>query len=433
MKSRIPTVSTLDNLRFTMFHVLPYYLRGIFTRSRGWISVLSFLGLHPFSVPFGNHLKRKYGGEYFYINMGGRKSLLVLDIEGVRRILDNSPALYAETATKRDGMSHFQPRAVTISRGNDWAQRREFNETVLYSAARIHPDAQYFLDKIRIAVRDVQPTCWNDFERMFDRIMLKVVFGDAANATELSRTLRKLMRTGNRPGGRIDAPLLARFRGALRRQIHSPAAHGLVARCAGAVKSGAIQPEGQIPHWMFAIKETVAANTARALALIVAHPDDESLVREEMRRADLSTPAGIDGLTHLEGCVQEAMRLWPTTPLLVRETVKRDTLGGAVIPANTQVLIFNNYNSRDTESYADADRFKPAIWKDNRADDRFNHLSNGRQICAGKNLALFIAKAVLASLLDGRQYRLERPPLNPARLPYTYNYFKLKFTRTTDS
>jgi hypothetical protein len=43
-----------------------------------------------------------------------------------------------------------------------------------------------------------------------------------------------------------------------------------------------------------------------------------------------------------------------------------------------------------------------------RSDYRFNHLSNGTQVCAGKSLALFIAKAAIATLLVTRTLRLEK-------------------------
>ena len=67
-------------------------------------------------------------------------------------------------------------------------------------------------------------------------------------------------------------------------------------------------------HWMFAMWETLGANTVRALAAILAHPDVEGYVRGEMAMADPSTATGIVRLPYLEGCLQEAMRLWPTTP-----------------------------------------------------------------------------------------------------------------------
>jgi cytochrome P450 len=183
-------------------------------------------------------------------------------------------------------------------------------------------------------------------------------------------------------------------------------------------------------HWLFAMKDTLAENVARALALIVAHPFAEKRVREEMGQADLASAPSIHGLTYLEACIQEAMRLWPTTPLLVRETVVADVLRDTVIPPATQVLILNSLNHRDDEALASADTFTPDRWQPGRIDFRFNHFSNGPQVCAGKDLALFVAKAVVATLLGESRYALVRPALDPSKpLPHAYNYYRLMLSR----
>ena len=158
--------------------------------------------------------------------------------------------------------------------------------------------------------------------------------------------------------------------------------------------------------------ETLATNTMRALALIVSDAGVEQRVREEIREHGIQTPEGVDKLDLLEGCVQEAMRLWPTTPMLMRQTLQRVVLGGNSISSGTQVVIPNGFAHRDWETNPDAGNFRPDFWLDKRSDYRFNHLSNGTQACAGKSLALFIAKAVLANLLVRGRYILKRPKLN---------------------
>src|SRR3712207_8350418 len=104
------------------------------------------------------------------------------------------------------------------------------------------------------------------------------------------------------------------------------------------------------------MRDTLGANAYRALAAIVASDEVEDRVRAEMDDADLTDAAAVDGLRYLEGCLQEAMRLWPTTPLLARETTRETTLAGEKLDEGTQVLISNVFNHRDAEEVPDADR-----------------------------------------------------------------------------
>jgi len=179
---------------------------------------------------------------------------------------------------------------------------------------------------------------------------------------------------------------------------------------------------------MFAMKDTTATNTARALALILAHPEVERRVREEIAAADPASPEGIDGLRYLEACVHEAMRLWPTTPLLSREALRDDTIDGATVPKGSQVLIPNTFLHRDGKAFPEADTFSPDRWLSGDGyGARFQHFSSGPQGCAGVHIAVFLAKAVIATLLR-RRYALLGPALDAGKpLPHGYNYFQVRF------
>ena len=84
--------------------------------------------------------------------------------------------------------------------------------------------------------------------------------------------------------------------------------------------------------------------------MIVADSSVADRVREEIAGGDLRDPSFVDGLKYLEGCLQEAMRLWPTVPLLARETTEPTELAGAEIDEGTQVMILNTFNHRDPEA-----------------------------------------------------------------------------------
>jgi cytochrome P450 len=435
MARTIPTVSVSDSVAFNLGHILPYYLRGIFTKNEFWISFWNRVHRDPLAVNFIRRIRQKYKSDYFYIYLLRTKSLVILDPDGIRHVLDHSPLPYAaDPDLKRRGMSHFQPNALTISRGAEWKDRRHFNEAVLASGQRIHPYAIHFHRAIEQGTEGLTANLgeylvWDHFDHLFKRITLEIIFGhEARDDTALADRLTALMRESNRVFLLGKSKEFDLFYARIRQHLRAAENGSLASMCKHAPSTGVTKIENQIPHWMFATMETLATNTMRALALIVSHPDAEYRVRQEFQQYDPRAPEGIDRLNYLEGCIQEAMRLWPTTPMLTRQTVQHDVLDGNDIPSGTQVVILNGFNHRDWETDPDAGNFRPEFWLEKRSDYRFNHLSNGTQVCAGKSLALFIAKAVIATLLLRGRYVLRKPRLNSGRpLPFQYDDFATCF------
>jgi len=89
---------------------------------------------------------------------------------------------------KRKGMSAFQPTALTLSRGDLWADRRSFAEAVLDTGRPIHRLGQRFA---AVAVEEAdavlglgRPVTWADVHEAFQRLTRRVVIGaDAADDT----------------------------------------------------------------------------------------------------------------------------------------------------------------------------------------------------------------------------------------------------------
>jgi cytochrome P450 len=380
-------------------------------------------------------LRRKHGGEGARL-LGGRIVVLWGDA-AIREVLDQSADVYASDAgAKAKGMCHFQPDALTISRGEDWRDRRAFNEAVLATPERVHPDGARFVAVVadEVARLRIGPSLeWADFEGLFDRITLRVVFGDRARGDrELTKLLEDLMAEANRIAGLGESEKLYDFLGRLERQLVDPEPGSLVARIADAPQSDRTRVVHQIPHWIFAMRDTLGANAFRALATIVADPAVCERVRAELDGADLADPSAIDGLRYLEGCLHEAMRLWPTVPLLAREATRETTLAGAKLDEGTQVMMINAFNHRAPEGVPDADRLNPERWANGQSDYRFNHLSNGTQDCPGGALVLLLGKAVLARMLDEYELTLREPRLVPSDpLPAMVDFFAIRFDAAT--
>lgn len=447
MFHRVARASLLDSLRFNLLHVLPLGLQGTFRKRPFWVRVVGRLHPDPLGMRFVKRLKAKYNSAFVDLRMLTRRTRLILDPTGVREVLDRSPDAYADPPSKRSGMSVFQPSAVTVSRQPEWEVRRRFNDLVL-SAAVASPLDEHVLSVVRDEVgrwhaRGTDRLVWADLQEIFDRVALRVIFGDAARDDRLLlNALDALMYRANRVlFRRRDRRTLAALDAGIRRHQERADANSLVGVGQRVLREPQHWPEGklppaevvraagQVPHWMFAMKDTVTANVASALALLATHPETARAVRAALAPGP-ATAAALHVATLLEGCVQEAMRLWPTTPMLLREAVSAGVLGEGHGPG-LQVLIWNAATHRDRDTAPDADRFNPHRWAVAVPPVQFNHLGGGRQVCAGKRLALFLAKAVLAELVARARVTLDRPRLAPRTLlPEAFDWFSFRATAT---
>jgi cytochrome P450 len=430
---KIEDASLAESLQFVATGLLPSLARGLFKPRRGAMKRLTALETDARAIRALSSIREKHGGDGVRLLRG--KMALLWGAPAIREVLDNSASTYAsDGGAKRKGMDHFQPDALTISRGEEWRDRRAFNESVLASSERLHPFAQRFAEVVRDEVDRLRigPELeWKAFEGLWDHITLRVIFGDHARGDqELTDLLAKLMNQGQRlvGAGEPNDDYYEMY-GKIERYLKDPQEGSLVAHVAQAPQSDRTRVAHQVPHWMFAMRDTLGANAYRALALIVADPSLCSRVREEISGADLSDPAAIDGMQLLEGVLHEAMRLWPTTPLLARETTRDVELGGARLEEGTQIFMLNIFNHRAPEGIDDANRVVPERWAgDHPAEYRFNHLSNGSQDCPGGPLVLLLGKAVLAHMLDQWSFKLLEPSL-PAGgdQPAMLDFFAIRF------
>jgi cytochrome P450 len=427
----LPAASLPEALSILLTGVVPALVRGLFAPRRWAMKLLTALDAEDRTVSVLSGVRRKHDGQGVRL-LGGR--LVVLWGEGaIKDVLDRSADVYAsDSGAKGKGMSHFHPDALTLSRGEEWRDRRAFSESVLATPERVHPFAARFLvviaDEVeRLGLGDTLD--WERWERLFDRIALRVIFGDQAREDqELTSLLEKLMGEANRLVGLSRGQAYYDLYARLERYVRDPGSESLVSRIDGAPHTDTTRIAQQIPHWMFATRDTLGANAYRALAAIVADPEVEQRVRGELEGADPTDPAAVDGLRYLEGCLQEAMRLWPTTPLLARETTRETTLAGERLEEGTQVMVLNVFNHRDPDHVEDADRLRPERWRDDARDYRFNHLSNGSQDCPGGSLVLLLGKAVLAQMLDRYSLDLRRPDLGSAgALPRSFDFYNACF------
>lgn len=121
------------------------------------------------------------------------------------------------------------------------------------------------------------------------------------------------------------------------------------------------------------IRHSTAANTLSwASYLLATHQDVQDALRDEIRAAIPSldsdtTATQLEALPLLHGVINEALRLFPVTPVLFRESIQPTSIQGQYIPKGTQVILCPWAINRSTELWGRrAGVFSPERWIDRR-------------------------------------------------------------------
>src|SRR3954462_3832276 len=161
--------------------------------------------------------------------------------------------------------------------------------------------------------------------------------------------------------------------------------------------------------------ETTALALTWSFYLLNLHPEIAARVVQEVEavtQAGLLREAEVEALSYTRQVVQEAMRLYPPAPVVVRAATRDVSLGADVIQAGSPpyIPIYAIHRHQllwDEPDTFDPDRFAPEAVK---VRHRYAYLpfGAGPRICIGMSFALLEAVLILATLL--RSVRLELRP-----------------------
>ncbi|WP_024803567.1 cytochrome P450 [Nocardia sp. BMG51109] len=415
---------------------------GVIARRRPVMGLLERTRADRRALARIRQLRLRFGSGPVELVLPGRRVVVVLDPDDVGTVLRGAPApFHPASREKVAALRQFQPHGVLISDGPVRARRRAVNEAVLDTDAPMHRLAEPFAETIAeeaggfidAAVRRGQAGA-GEFITGWWQVVRRLVLGSAARDDDaITDELWRLRSAANWsflvPPRRRQRD---RFTARLYRYVEDAPPDSL----AGALKQvpgeGAVDPVGQIPHWLFAFDAAGIALT-RAVALLATHP------RQRARAmSDAADPARPDLRQYLRACMLESVRLWPTTPIILREltddTTWRDGDDSFALAPDATVLITVPAFHRDPDLVPFANEFVPEVWLDGRAE-RYPQLvpfSGGPAVCPGRNLVLFTTGTLLAHLLHALEFRLvsQPRPTPDEPLPLTFNNFGLSFAVT---
>lgn len=388
-------------------------------------------------------LRHRHDDAPLVLRLGPRRLVLVTDPGDVERLLVGSPEPFTPASNeKRGALAHFQPQGLLISAPSDRRLRRPLNERALDTPHAVHEDApSHVRAVVRAAgelerrVRDTGSLDAGTFMAAWWRLALDVTFGAAARDDDrLVAVLSALRRDANWSWLRPRRPWL---RAELERRVARHVARAPSTSLAGRARDAdPDQAPGQVPHWLFAF-DAAGATTLRALAVASAREDVRSRLVDELPVDELAAEelagdedGGAAALPYGRACLLEAVRLWPTTFAILRDSLRPTDWGGTTLPAGTGFVVVSAFFHRDEQRLPFADDFVPEAWLDGRASADWGLVpfSGGPAGCPGRNLVLLVASHLFARLarlgldVDRGRY-LARDPL-----PCTVDHLGLRFT-----
>jgi cytochrome P450 len=143
------------------------------------------------------------------------------------------------------------------------------------------------------------------------------------------------------------------------------------------------------------------------MAQLLKHPREMAKVQSEVRQVAVDTDGGVleeklEKMNFLHAAIKESLRLLPV--LNRRETIQDTQLYGYDIPAKTWVIINTWAIETDTESWENAEEFRPErflgrAFDYSGKDTRFIPFGAGRRGCPAIAFALRLVELTLANMI----------------------------------
>ena len=165
--------------------------------------------------------------------------------------------------------------------------------------------------------------------------------------------------------------------------------------------------------FLMAGHETTSRALTWSLYLLALFPEWQDRLREEVAGVAGDGRIGredIGKLSLLDAVFQEAMRLYPPAPVLMRRTVKPVTLGGVSLDVGATVSVPVYVVHRHRRLWQDPLSFDPSRFTQEAKAERhrcaYMPFGAGPRTCIGATFAMIEGKTILATLLARARFEL---------------------------
>ncbi|KAH8371755.1 hypothetical protein KR093_008783, partial [Drosophila rubida] len=165
--------------------------------------------------------------------------------------------------------------------------------------------------------------------------------------------------------------------------------------------------------FMLAGQDSVGAAIAFTISLLTQNTECQDKCREELDRIfgqsnHAPTISDLHEMRYLEMCIKEALRLYPSVPLIARKLGEEVRLGAHTLPAGCNVFICPYATHRLPHIYPEPNKFKPERFASEEVEKRnscaYLPFSAGPRYCIGNRFAILEIKTIVSRLL--RSYEL---------------------------
>ncbi|KAJ8123663.1 hypothetical protein ONZ43_g442 [Nemania bipapillata] len=174
--------------------------------------------------------------------------------------------------------------------------------------------------------------------------------------------------------------------------------------------------EGDAQLIIVAGSDTTSTTLTTIIRYLAQYPHHVAKIRAEidsLPRNELEdyTHTDLAGLKHLNGVINETLRLFPPVPTILPRITPPDGLdiGGTFIPGNTTVFCPQFVVGRSPDCYVSPDEFIPERWYSQRELIRdascFAPFSIGQYGCVGQPLALLTMRATVSRIIANYDIR----------------------------